>query len=116
MRASATFPVMPDLIPTFRWLIGRNTAPEQEFGRFPLPTLASAGEKVFRRILLNASGHHIPAGFQKSYHPGLCREVRSLMDEHDRLRVADCDDPQISVIQRRIDAANREVACSAWEK
>jgi hypothetical protein len=51
--------------------------------------------RLFCKILLAASGHHIPAGFRKDFVSGLPREAIDLTKERDRLRELDPLDPAL---------------------
>jgi hypothetical protein len=62
----------------------------------------SAGEKRFRELLLSASKHHIPAGFQKDFKPGLYREAVDLIKERDRLREQDPQNPDLANLNQEI--------------
>ena len=75
---------------------------ERVFADLPRPASCSAGEKVFRRVLLKASRRHIPAGFRKDFMPGMSRESIELTKERDRLRVANPLDPEIPRLNQLI--------------
>ena len=76
---------------------------ESQLARLPRLAIASSGEKAFRQVLLDATKHHIPMGYRKSYRPGLCRETRDLMKERDRRREQNDNDPSLIDLQARID-------------
>jgi hypothetical protein len=57
------------------------------------PSLCASGEQVFYKIVKTASGHSIPAGFDKDYTPGLPREAVLLTTCCDMLCCIDPLDP-----------------------
>jgi hypothetical protein len=75
---------------------------ESKFANVPLPTNAATGEKVFRKILQDASKHHISAGFRKDFWPGMPREAVDLAEERDRLHDLDPQDPEIPRLNQLI--------------
>ena len=52
---------------------------EQPFSSLPPPASVSQGEKIMRKILLQATEAHIPRGRVPNYQPGLTAETRSLI-------------------------------------
>ena len=75
---------------------------ENLFEGLPLPRSCAKGEKIFRDIVLTASKHSIPSGFQKSFSPGLPREAKNLMEQRDSIRSRDPHDPEITRLNQEI--------------
>ena len=76
---------------------------EMWFSRETAPTSCSAGEKRFRKILLRAAKHHIPAGFVRDRLTSLPDEAKRLARERDELREENPNHPQISVFNQLIE-------------
>jgi hypothetical protein len=74
------------------------------------------GEQTFRKILLTASGHHIPAGYRKDFVSGLPREAVDLTKECDRLRELDPLDPGIQLLNLRISECVTSEASKLWQE
>ena len=58
---------------------------EAEFARIPLPTSCSVSEKEWRRVISKASARNIPAGFWRSYIPGLENKSSCIVAERDEI-------------------------------
>jgi hypothetical protein len=80
------------------------------------PASCSEGEQIFRKILLKASGHLIPAGFRKDFVPGMPREAVELTKEHDRLQELDPLDPGIQLLNLRISECVTIEARKLWQE
>ena len=59
---------------------GFKTETESSFSDLALPSSCAVGEKVFRKVLLTAAKHHIPAGYRKDFVPGISPTSRVLME------------------------------------
>ena len=81
---------------------GFRSESEAAFARLPPPTSCSTGEKLWRRIILKASSHHIPCGYRSNYVPGLNAESAGLVRERDEVRVRDPNDPSLVDINQRL--------------
>ena len=82
---------------------------ERTFSQLPRPSSCSKGEKIFRKTLLTAASHSIPAGCRSNFTPGLSSEASGLCDERDDLRDVDPDSPEIAAYNVRIaDVVNEE--------
>ena len=85
---------------------------EERFGEVGLPPSCSAGEGIFRRILLDASRKHIPKGHIPNMIPNLSDQTKLLIRERDSLRSQTPTDPNIqnlnSQIQREISETNKQ--------
>jgi hypothetical protein len=87
---------------------------EAKFSGLPLPTKCSPGEKVFRKVLNNASKHHIPEGFRKDFKPGLSTEVVDLSKECNRLHEVNHLDPEIPMLNNLISETISSESKQAW--
>ena len=87
---------------------------EANFASLPDPVSCDAGEKVFRGVLLEASGHCIPSGHRKNYSPGLPREAVPLVSRRDVLRQTDPTDPEIDNLNDEISMVVCDANRKAW--
>ena len=87
---------------------------ESQFSTLPLPTSCSEGEKVWRRVLTEASSRAIPAGYRKNVLPGLDIDSARLVQERDELRRRNPNDPSILDLNQRISAATAAAARQRW--
>ena len=75
---------------------------ELKFSREPPATSCGAGESCFRRILLEAAKHHIPAGFIRNHLTALSDEAKLIQGERDRLRTLDPQHPNLSQLEQQL--------------
>jgi hypothetical protein len=87
---------------------------ESKFGTAPLLTSCDQGERIFRKILVDASNRFIPSGHVKNFTPGLPREALPLMKSRDALRSADPDDPEIARLNTEISNMINETSRKEW--
>jgi hypothetical protein len=85
---------------------------ESRFINLPDPVSFAKGERIFRDVVLSASGHCIPSGTRKDYTPGLPREAVPLTKRWDDLRRADPIDPEIGTLNKEIS----EIICRSSRK
>lgn len=69
---------------------------EASFASLPDHVPCNAGERVFRDVVLAASGHCIPSSHRKEHTPGLPYGAVPLVNRRDRLCRVDPLDPEIS--------------------
>jgi hypothetical protein len=86
------------------------------FANLPLPTSCSTGEKVFRKVLNDASKHHIPAGYRTDFLPGLSREPVDLTKKLDRLQNQNPQDPEIPWLNTLISQTVTSDAKLRWRE
>jgi hypothetical protein len=84
------------------------------FASLPEPVSCQTGERVLRDVLLSASGHCIPSGFQKNYTPGLPREAVPLTKWRDDLCQTDPLDPEIAVLNDQVSEIVCQESRKAW--
>ena len=81
---------------------------ERELSKLPLPADAHSGEKIFRKILLNAAKHYISKGRKKLNSQPLPAEIVSLIEERDRVR-------RVSPAARNLTALNNNITTAIIE-
>jgi len=89
---------------------------EQLFSSLPPPISCSIGELSFRKILITASKHCIPAGHLKNFSPNIPTEAASLIRERDSLRQSDPTNPQISILNNQISSSTSQYARQRWQE
>ena len=82
----------------------------------PLPTSCDGGEKVLRKIILNASKHHIPQGKRTNYSPDLTPDTITLMNLRDQTRTSNPAVPNIEVLDRQITSYIDNNKRSIWRE
>ena len=90
------------------------TETEEAFRTQEAPTRCDTGEKVFRRILLEASKRNIPRGKIPNYTVGLTEHARQLARERDALRQADPTSPQIPDLEAQISRETEQNKRNIW--
>ena len=83
--------------------------------QLPPPSSCSSGEKLFRKAVLTASKHHIPAGFRKDFVPGRNAEVDALQQQYDDLRSRDPRDPTLEQIEGEIRRVSAAASRAKWQ-
>ena len=89
---------------------------ERLVSSLPEPSSCSTGELGFRRALLEACKHNIPAGFRRDFVPGRPRHIQELIDRCDHLRAADHTDPNIDILEAEIRKAECEYREKTWKE
>ena len=87
---------------------------EDLFSRLPPPSSCSQGEKEWRRVLQKCSARHIPAGYFRTYAPGIDAASASLIEERDSRRRRDPNDPELDLLNRRISASISATSRQRW--
>ena len=87
---------------------------EELFSRLQPPSSCAQGEREWRRILQKCSSHHIPAGYYRTFAPGLDAASASLVDERDRRRRRDPNDPSLEDLNRQIASSISASARQRW--
>jgi hypothetical protein len=87
---------------------------EAVFRGLEMPTSCGAGEKTYRRVLLTAAKHAIPAGYRRDCTPGISREAADLIVERDNLRAPDPVDPNIGLLNHDISCIIAENRQNLW--
>ena len=83
--------------------------------QLPPPSSCSSGEKLFRKAVLTASKHHIPAGCRKDFVPGRNAEVDNLQQRYDDLRSRDPRDPGLEQIETEIRRISAAASRAKWQ-
>ena len=79
------------------------------------PKTCGDGEKLFRKAILTAAKHHIPAGYRKEYVPGRTPEVVDLQKRYDALRTQNPQDPALADIEGEIKRVSAAASRSKWQ-
>ena len=89
---------------------------ERAFNYEQPPTSVDAGEKIFRRILLKASRRNIPQGKIQDYTPGLSPHALDLIQQRDVARATDPTNPEIALLDERIQRDCNKTKDEHWRK
>ena len=89
---------------------------EQQFNLEQPPTSAEQGEKVFRRILLNATRRNVPKGKVTNFTPGLTPQIRRLIRQRDEIRTTNPSDPRIPHLDNQIERDTNLNLQQHWRK
>ena len=87
---------------------------EEMFSRLSPPKSCARGEKEWRRVLQSCSARHIPAGFHRTFSPGLDAISASLVKERDDRRRLDPNDPELPGLNIRISASLASSSRQKW--
>jgi hypothetical protein len=78
------------------------------------PTSCAKDALKFSNVLLSASKHNIPSGFQKDFIPGLPNVAKDLIRERDNLCSNDPSDPALPDLNARIEESIKVSSRKAW--
>ena len=89
---------------------------EQLVSRLDPPSTCGSGEKLFRKAVLTASKHHVPAGYRKDYVPNKSPEVIQLQNRYDALRSTNPQDPNLEDLEAEIKRTCAAASRSKWRE